>query len=304
MHKMIFACFAAGNQDALQALLLAESIRTFAGEFSELPFWLMLPKEKERLSRQLILKVEQLQVELHSFEIDPRAASFPFAGKTIASAAAEIVSEGMCIQLVWMDHNALVVNPVDPLVLTSGVRFGYRPVDHLLVGSPFDKPLDPFWEFVYQVCGVNQADIFPMLTSTDQVQMRPYFNAGMLVVRPGDRLLRRWRDIFLEIYQDKHLLEFYDKNRLYKIFTHQAILAGCVLSSFRRQEMNELPYLVNYPLHMHTQYPPALQPSSLNQMVSFRYEGFFSKPGWQELIQVDPPLKDWLEEREKSLAWR
>ncbi len=304
MHKMIFACFAAGSQDTSQALLLAESIRTFAGEFSELPFWLMLPKGKEILTRQLNSKTEQLNITPHSFEIDRQATRFPFAGKVAASAAAEILSDGICTQLVWMDHNALVVNPVDQLVLKNGIRFGYRPVDHLLIGSPFDKPLDRFWEFVYQACGVNQTDIFPMLTSTDQVQMRPYFNAGMLVIRPGDRLLRHWRDIFLETYQEKHLLDFYDRNRLYKIFIHQAVLAGCVLSTIKQQQMIELPYLVNYPLHMHNQYPPALRPSSLNQMVSFRYEGFFSKPDWQDLIQVDPSLKDWLKERENLLSQR
>ena len=38
MHEMISACFAAGKNDASRALLLMESMRTLAGEFSK-PGW-------------------------------------------------------------------------------------------------------------------------------------------------------------------------------------------------------------------------------------------------------------------------
>lgn len=304
MHKMILACFAVGRKDAAKALLLAESVRTFAGDFSDIPFLLMMPEGSEQLTKQQDKNAAQLDVQLHSFELDPQAASFPFAGKVLASAAAETQADGTTTQLVWMDTAALVVNSLESLILEPGIRLGCRPVDHLLVGSPFNKPIDPFWEFVYQACGVSEEDIFPMVTSTDQVEMRPYINAGMLVVRPEDRLLRRWSDTFLGTYQDGQLRDFYAEKRLYKIFIHQAILAGCAIASYKGSEIQELPYRINYPLHMHVQYPPDLQPSSMNELVSFRYEGFFSKPDWQELIQVQPPLKDWLEKRERWLARR
>jgi len=304
MHKIIFACFAAGKNDASKALLLAESIRSFAGEYSDLPFLLIISQKNGQLPIKMCAKIEQLDVDLHPIEIDPRAASFPFAGKVLASAAAEALASEKALQLVWMDNAALVVNSVEQLRLEQGIRFGYRPVDHLLIGSPCSKPIDPFWEYLYKACGVSDDDIFPMVTSTDQVEMRPYINAGMLVVRPEDKLLQRWRDTFLDIYQDSQLLDFYQENRLYKIFIHQAVLAGCAMTGYRRSESMELPHKVNYPLHMHTQYPAHLQPSSLNELVSCRYEGCFSKPNWRELIQVDPPLIEWLEERENLLSRR
>ncbi len=304
MQKMIFACSAVRKKDVVQALLLTESIRTFAGEFSNLPFLLMVPDGDSLLTRKQLATVEKLAVDLHYFDIDPQAAKFPFAGKVIAAGTAESIALEKTSQLVWMDNGALVVNPVDLLVLEHGIQLGYRPVDHLLVGSPYDQPVDPFWQFVYQSCGVTEENIFPMVTSTDQVKMRPYFNAGMLVIRPEERLLQRWSYTFLEVYQDSILLDFYEKDRLYRIFIHQAILAGCVLARFRQAETLELPPQVNYPLHMHAQYPTQLQPSTLNELVSFRYERFFTKPGWRDILQVDPPLNDWLDEREKQLAPR
>jgi len=304
MHKLIFACFAADRDDASKALLLAESIRTFAGDASDVPFLLMTPGKDAQLTHQQHTLNSQLGIELNTFEIDAQAASFPFAGKVVASAAAETISEGKCDQLVWMDNAALVVNPVNQLLLEPGIRLGYRPVDHLLVGSPYDKPLDPYWEFIYNACGVGESDVFPMITSTDQVRMRPYINAGMLVVRPGDKLLRRWQDTFLDTYQDSKLREIYTENHLYKIFIHQAILAACIMTDYHQADTVELPYVVNYPLHMHSQYPAQLRPSSLNMLVSFRYEGFFVQPNWQEMIQVEQPLKGWLKQREELLAQR
>jgi len=77
-----------------------------------------------------------------------------------------------------------------------------------------------------------------------------------------------------------------------------------VIASIDQTEMIELPYLVNYPLHMHSQYPADRRPKTLNEVISFRYERFFSKPDWQDVIRVEPPLKDWLTEREAILARR
>jgi len=302
MHKMIFGCFAPSRGDAARALLLAESMRTFAGQYSNLPFLLMRPVGGEQLTKTQYKSIELLDIELHSFELEPTAASFPFAGKVVASAAAEALSIERSSQLVWMDDATLVVNPVDQLLLMKGIRLGYRPVDHLLIGSAFDRPVDPFWAYIYQACGVTNEDIYPMVTSTDQVKMRPYINAGMLVVRPQDQMLQRWRDTFLDLYQDQRSLDFYEDQHLYRIFIHQAVLAGCAIAGYQPSETVQLPPEVNYPLHMHTQFPSQLQPSTMNQLVSFRYEGYFSKPGWRQLLQVDPPLKGWLEERENLLS--
>ena len=304
MQKMTFACSAVQKKEVVQALLLAESIRTFAGKYSNLPFLLMVPEGDSLLSRKQLAKAKELEVELQYFDIDPQAAKFPFTAKVIAAGVAETLALQKTSQLVWMDSGTLVVNPVDLLVLEHGIQLGYRPVDHLLVGSPYDQPVNPFWQFVYQSCGVTEEDIFPMVTSTDQVKMRPYINAGMLVIRPEEKLLQRWAFTFLEVYQDSILQDFYEKDRLYRIFIHQAILAGCVMASFKQAETLELPPRVNYPLHMHAQYPAQLQPSRLNELVSFRYERFFTKPGWRDFLQVDPPLNDWLDEREKQLAPR
>jgi hypothetical protein len=192
----------------------------------------------------------------------------------------------------------MVINEPRGMLLEAEEKLGCRPVDHLLIGPAFDKPLDPFWQSIFADCGVRQEALFPMTTSTDQIEMYPYINAGMLVVRPENKLLRSWRDTFLGMYLEPRYQDFYRSNRLYRIFIHQAVLAGCILSTFKQADIVELPYLVNYPLHMHTQYPIDRRPRFINELVSFRYEDFFTDPNWQEVIQVKEPQKSWLKEKQ------
>ena len=299
---MIFACFIAGHQDIPKAMILGESIRSFAGEFSTAPIWLMVPQGVKQFSKKLRTEIDGLDLKLHPFELETQAAGFPFAGKVVASAAAESLAFDQADQLVWMDTISMVINPPDKLVLNQDTLLGCRPVDHILIGSLYEKPLDPFWESVYQSCGVTEDDIFPMTTSADQVKIRPYINAGMLVVRPEHKLLQHWRDNFLGIYQNSRFMDFYEQNRLFKIFVHQAVLSASVIASIDQTEIIELPDFVNYPLHMHSQYPTDHRPTTLNDLISFRYEQFFSKSNWQDIIQVEPPLKDWIAEREGVLT--
>ena len=198
MNRLIFSTLLEDKGDESRTLLLAESIRAFAGDLSSASIWVFFPKSVEQLSNQSRAQFDTLEVDLHPFQVDSQAASFPFAKKVVASAAAETLAAGKTALLVWMDPGSLVINEPQELLLGAEEKLGCRPVDHLLIGSPFGKPLDPFWDSVYKACGVSEADIFPMITSADQVKIHPYLNAGMLVVRPGVNLLHRWADAFLE----------------------------------------------------------------------------------------------------------
>ena len=298
MNRLIFSTLLEDKGDVNRTLLLAESIRAFAGDLSSASIWIFLSKSVEQLSNQSRAQFDALEVDLHPFQVDSQAASFPFAKKVVASAAAETLAAGKTALLVWMDPGSMVFNEPQGLLLEAEEKLGCRPVDHLLIGPAFDKPLDPFWQSIFADCGVRQEALFPMTTSTDQVEMYPYINAGMLVVRPENKLLRSWRDTFLGMYLEPRYQDFYRSNRLYRIFIHQAVLAGCILSTFKQADIVELPYLVNYPLHMHTQYPIDRRPRFINELVSFRYEDFFTDPNWQEVIQVKEPQKSWLKERQ------
>jgi hypothetical protein len=293
MERVVFAFLAAPGKLEDQALVLAESIRTFAGDFSQSPIWVLIP-ESTLLSEDCGDKLGSLNARLISFEIDSSERGFPFAGKVVASSRAEAMARDQTEYLVWMDTHSLLLNEPRKIFLNPGKILGYRPVDHTLIGSRYEQPLDPFWERIYQDCQVPEEKIFPMTASVDEIRLRPYFNAGFLVVRPERGLLQMWCENFKKLYQEPSYEHYYDQDDLYRIFMHQAILAGTVLSFLEQRELQELSYLVNYPLHMHEQYPDDLRPMFLNELITCRYETTFEDPGWEEVIRVNEPLRGWL----------
>jgi hypothetical protein len=239
-------------------------------------------------------RLADLRVRLASFGIERDAGDFPFAPKVYAAAAAESLVHGQADLLVWMDSDSIVVQEPEELLLDAGSTLGFRPVDHTLISSPYDAPVDPFWAAIYRDCGISDEKLFPMTASVDQNRIRPYFNAGLLVARPERRLLRSWGDDFQRLFREPTFDGFYGKDSHYRIFLHQAVLAGTLLAAAKRDELQELSHLVSYPLHMHSRYPPDKRPATLNDAITCRYDVFFEDSGWREAITIREPLRGWL----------
>jgi hypothetical protein len=292
--RLIFAFMAASGGSETEALILARSIRAFAGEFSDNPIWVLIPETEDNISEVIREKLVSLNAHLVPFKVDRAASRFPFAGKAFASATAESLADGQTDFLVWMDSDSIVIDEPKELLLRDGKDLGYRPVDHTLIGSSYDGPMDSFWELIYRKCNVPEGRLFPMTASVDENRIRPYFNAGLLVVRPERGLLQLWRDNFDRLYRETCFEEFYQQDALYRIFIHQAVLAGTILSSMDRQEIQELSHLINYPLHMHTDYPADRRPEYMNELITCRYDVFFQDPNWRQILPIKEPLKGWL----------
>lgn len=294
MNELIFASTLIPGESESRALILARSIRAFAGRLALSPIWFFLPAPAGPLNDDARDELLKLEVRLITFPIAEALLDYPFGGKVIASAEAETMAEAEAANLAWMDVDSIVINEPAPYLLENGIALGYRPVDHTLIGSPFDEPADAFWRFLYGRFQVDAESLFPMTTTVDRRTIRPYFNAGLLLVRPGRALLRKWRQRFLELYVDPALERFYDESILYKLFLHQAILAGVIISTLNHEELVELPPTINYPLHMHDQVPPDAKPRFIDDLVSCRYDTLFDAPGGLSSIAAREPFMSWL----------
>jgi len=191
------------------ALLLAESIRAFAGSLSQTPIWFFMPKTEKQLSTTAKERLLALGVSLIPLDIDKEILSFPFTGKAQAAALAESMASGNTDFLAWLDTNTVVIQEPKDFLLQNDKSLGYRPVHHTLVGSRYNEPLDAFWTSLYRYCNVPEERIFPMMTHVDGTVIRPYFNAGLLVTRPEKRLFQIWRDTFFKVYQKPSFQKFY-----------------------------------------------------------------------------------------------
>jgi len=297
-EKLVFISTVFPNRSSeTQALLLAESIRAFAGSLAQAPIWLLTPDIKKQLSTTFKEKLLTLNISLVPFKIDREILRFPLAGDVFAAALAESRAYNQADLLAWLGSNTLVIQEPKDFLLPEDKALGFRPVHHTLVGSRYDEPLDPFWTLIYHCCNVPETHIFPMMTHVDGTKIRPYFNAGLLVTRPERRLLQAWRDTFFRVYQEPSLLKFYQKDERYGIFVHQAVLSGMILSTLETREIQELPLTYNYPLHLHAQDVTDHRPSSLEELVTFRHEGFYADQEWINKMPAKEHLKQWIAKR-------
>jgi hypothetical protein len=178
-------------------------------------------------------------------------------------------------------------------LIAADKALGYRPVHHKLIGPAWDEPLDSFWQLVYEICKVPDENLFPMTTHTGE-RIRPYFNAGMFIVRPERGLLAQWQDVFLKWYRQDQFQAYYQKDQRYAIFIHQAIFTGVLLHNLKPKEMYKLSPKVNYPLHLHGDIPADQRARTINELVTVRYENIFDEPFWKQL-PITESFKSWLE---------
>lgn len=291
MDKLIFTCMAPSHSPGLDIYtpLFAASIRMFGGILSECPVWVLIPQFEDDISEET-RKLVSLDVTVIPFKIDPDVLKFPFAGYVRAAATAESLAKGKTKFLAWIGLDTVVINEPALFLLDKSKIVGFRPVHHTVIGSIYEEPLDPFWELIYYKCHVSEDKIFPMKTHVDHNTLRPYFNAGHLIVRPEKCTLCTWWDYFKRLHRDPCFEEYYKRDELYSIFFHQAILTGVILSTTKRQELQELPFTYNYPLHLYDESPHDLRPQNFNDLVTARYE----EPDVLKTISFHDPFKSWL----------
>ena len=290
MTQLIFAFMQAYGGDERESLLLARSLRAFGGEFANNPLWMMTPNKVEQVSGDTLRALSELDVRINSFEVPEEALKFPFGGKVYAAAAAEALAANEADVLAWMDSDTVFAGEPAGLALKENVNLGFRPVMLKNISSLFDEPLDAFWGFLFERCGTPVNGLFPMLTTVDGVRIRPHFNAGILSVRPKAGLLRAWQNNFERLYSQPELAPFYQENILYRIFVHQAILAGTTLAVLKTEKMQDLGACFNYPVFLNGALEPACD------VITWRYDEFefFQQPGWEDRIPLKRPVKEWL----------
>jgi hypothetical protein len=270
--SLTYAVCAWHDAQVPEALALAESIRSFAGNLSRAPIRLYLLENSVTSDPSLARKCEELGVALFSFRTRPEDLTYPFAAKIIAAARAEEELAGKTDILVWMDPDTVVWREPHDFLLDKQIALGYRPVSHKLLGSSIDQPPDDFWSRLYSLLGVKPESFFPMITPVDRKTIRPYFNAGLLVLRPERGVLRKWLDAFNLVSADPVLQGMCRQDQRKRIFLHQAALAGAVLTSLGREAMTELSEAYNYPLNLHAQVPADRRLTTLDGLTTLRYD--------------------------------
>ncbi|PWB67716.1 hypothetical protein C3F09_12920, partial [candidate division GN15 bacterium] len=201
-HSITFATYASDGDDLYWALVLAESIRDFGGSLSDAPIWVHLNDAAPELDTMYAPRRDSLKVAIGHSHTPEGMQKIIYSGKVYASATAEKKLAGTTAILAWLDPDVIFVKEPKAFMLGATVALGYRPVQLVNISSPYSEPLNEFWAHLYQDLGVVDSQIYPMTTTTDMVQIRAHFNAGMLIVRPERGILQSWPLALEKVWAD------------------------------------------------------------------------------------------------------
>jgi hypothetical protein len=284
--KIIFATFAEQQSDLERIRIMIKSIRTFAGRFKNAPVWVYLTEGLLASESDVLEEIQSLGAEFRLGQAPEEATWFYFSRKVFASAQAEEEAAGKTDILAWLDIDTIFLQEPNEFLLPRGKSLGYRPVMHRNISPLYDEPLDEFWERAYENMSLRESLAFPMVTVADGDKIRPYINAGCLIVRPERGLLRKWAEMFSLLYKDPVLKEMCWQDESKRIFIHQVALSGAVMRYLKRDEMLELSSRINYPLFFGEMFGAKKDFHDINGVVTIRYENFFNNPPthWDRII--------------------
>ncbi|MBD3176189.1 MAG: hypothetical protein GF320_13500 [Armatimonadia bacterium] len=272
MERISFVCPVPAGRGGVQAALLARSLRDFGGELRAAPFLASPGPGGHDDADSWAEAAEELSVAQLPVDWERRLPRVPFMGAVWMAAQAEEHLEGETKLLAWVMSDSLILGEPADFLLDDGVSLGCRPVHHKLKGLWLDEPLDDFWRPIHQGCGAPEDPPFAMHTNCEREPIRPYINAGMLVVRPERRLLRTWWDRCLDLALDNDLNALFEQDSLYAIFYHQAVLTATILGTLPTDELVVLPESINYPLNLAEDVPADRSPPRLDDLVTARYD--------------------------------
>ncbi len=290
MEKLIFA-FRCTEID-FRSILLASSIRTFGGNLNNCPIILAYSNDLQIIPKHYQQTLQKLEVTIEPFSISKEFQGEFFADFIKGVAIIEKHNANKTENLVCLGPDTLILKEPSHFVLRAQDAIGYRPVHHTNIGSLYQEPLDEYWQLVYDLCKVSAEQVFPMETHADLNILRPYFNAGSLVVHPEAGLFQKWWDKYHEWHLNQKYLDLCKKKPVNHIFFHQAILTGLILNQYPKSKLRELPKTYNYPLHLHLKNPRKDKPTNFDELITIRYEN-------REILdKSDLPLhiKSWISE--------
>jgi len=297
--EIIFATFAEQELDLERVRIMIESIHTFAGRFREAPVWVYLTEGLLASESKLLEEIDSLGAEFRLGQTPEEATWFYLSRKVFASAQAEEAAAGKANILAWLDLDTIFLQEPDEFLLPKGKSLGYRPVMHRNISPLYNQPLDDFWKRAYEDMAVPESLVFPMVTVADGDTIRPYINAGCLIVRPERGLLRKWAETFPLLYKDPVLKELCRQDERKRIFIHQVALSGAVMKHLKRDEMLELSSRVNYPLFFREMFGAKRDFHDISEAVTIRYESFFINPpsDWEKTLSGPPDRIAWLKKQ-------
>jgi hypothetical protein len=277
--------------------LLVESIRRVES-LNDAPIFVVQPRRGEPVSARTLALLNRHDVEYIFTNLNSTWRTHGPMNKVYASALVEPYVEDHVDTLVFLDSDVLMVAPPVNLPLREGQVAGVTPIAQQRtgkVGQPAGEPVDDYWRVIYDACGGNGVPDWSVTTTIDRQQILPYFNSGVVAVRPEFGICRTWQDNIERVAKDPRMQPFLTGREFF--FLDQTMLAGTLTAELSQQQIRIQDHVYNYPLPAHNLLPVGVRAARLDDLSIIHYHAAFSNLYWMDEIDVSDALRSWLLER-------
>jgi hypothetical protein len=276
-------CVEAGRLEA-QSLLLARSIRRWAGRYSNAPIHAFRPREGPRLAAETYDALERLGVVVHEEVLNREHHEYVHANTIyVLRRAEELLDEEV---LAFCDSDKVFLSEPTSFALPAGIDAAVTGPYYLSRAGYGGKssgpghPADPYWQRLYELAGANEE---PYVTGLeDGKRMRAFWNGGLVVFRRSARLGQGWLKLLSQALDAGHVpaggMQNLDE------LTLSALLAR------EPRAVLQLDPRYNYNLHRRARLPEPWRSLDLDELVSIHYHSWFNHERLLEEIQ--PPFRE------------
>jgi hypothetical protein len=275
-----------------QGVLLARSIRRWAGAYADAPIHAYQPREGSvPLPHSTRAELDELGVVFHEERLNRELSHDRNVNRVFVGAHAEAsLTETI---LVLCDTDTAFVGEPTGLDLGPERDAGVRPVGVVNTGStgPGHRN-DEYWLRMYELVGVTERPFVRTLVSRKRI--RACWNAGLVTARRESGVLGQWLDVLRTLVRADHVLQ----SHRYPAMDQLSLAAALAVDPSRVKKLGA-PY--NYPIQKRPVLPRRMRDLDLTDLVHVHYHRWFNRPGFLE--RVEPPLDRstpqfrWLAER-------
>jgi hypothetical protein len=176
-----------------QALLLIESIRTFAGRYRDAEIFAIAPRPEFGVDEATRTRLDRLGATYHQAPLNTHCPQYGGANRLYAAAWA--AEKSTATTLIVLDSDTLILR--EPELLGEEYDVAARPVD--VKGSTTAGPGDefePYWQALCGLAGFPLKGLPFVETTMDRRQVRASYNGGYSVVRRDSGIMQRAAEIF------------------------------------------------------------------------------------------------------------
>lgn len=273
------ACVESGPLEE-QVVRLLQSRTRFAGRFAACPLFLVKARRGPNLTRRTRLAADAAGATLLSLPGMHGWEWMHYLNKPVALAAVETMAQTDWI--CWIDSDVLFLREPWALLPPEGAAFTACPADKNVGTAGPDDQNEPYWRAVCQALGLSLADLPMVVTATEGLAIRWYFNSGIFTYRKGSGFGQAFLDDCLRL-----LAARVASRQAGIFFTDQVVMGLTALRLGLR--LAELPFSHNRTMGSKSQAPT--DAATVAQTVLLHYHDAMWPHFWPTLLDLLEPAR-------------